>query len=94
VWGHEAKGRHLLEAGDLEEAITAATAIGDDRLQKQAGTEVNPETFTHGSSAQRVRWFRRGFDTGQLTACHTFSASAFCPNRRRFPRPRTTTCWS
>jgi predicted metalloprotease len=75
VWGHAAKGRKLLEAGDLEEAITAATAIGDDRLQKQAGVEVHPETFTHGSSAQRVRWFRRGFDTGQLGACDTFSAS-------------------
>jgi uncharacterized protein len=75
VWGHAAKGRHLLEGGDLEEALTAATAIGDDRLQKQAGMEVHPETFTHGSSAQRVRWFRRGFDTGQLGACDTFSAS-------------------
>ncbi|HSR99438.1 MAG TPA: neutral zinc metallopeptidase [Kofleriaceae bacterium] len=75
VWGHAAQGRKLLEAGDLEEAITAATAIGDDRLQKQAGMEVHPETFTHGSSAQRVRWFRRGFDTGKLGACDTFSAS-------------------
>jgi predicted metalloprotease len=73
VWGHEAQGRKLLEAGDLEEALTAATAIGDDRLQKQSGREVNPETFTHGTSAQRVRWFRRGFDTGQLDACDTFS---------------------
>ena len=76
VWGHEAQGKHLLEAGDLEEAITAATAIGDDRLQKQAGHEVNPETFTHGTSAQRVRWFRKGFDTGRFDACDTFSASA------------------
>ncbi len=75
VWGHAARGKHLLEAGDLDEALTAATAIGDDRLQKQAGMEVHPETFTHGSSAQRVRWFRRGFDTGQLGACDTFSAS-------------------
>jgi predicted metalloprotease len=73
VWGHEAQGRNLLEAGDLEEAITAATAIGDDRLQKQAGREVNPETFTHGSSAQRVRWFRRGFQAGRFDACDTFS---------------------
>jgi uncharacterized protein len=75
VWGHAAKGKNLLEAGDLEEALTAATAIGDDRLQKQAGREVNPETFTHGTSAQRVRWFRKGFDTGRLAACDTFSAS-------------------
>ena len=75
IWGHDAKGKNLLEAGDLEEAITAATAIGDDRLQKQAGGEVNPETFTHGTSAQRVRWFRRGFDTGQFEACDTFRTS-------------------
>jgi predicted metalloprotease len=74
VWGHDARGKQLLEAGDLEEAITAATAIGDDRLQKQAGREINPETFTHGTSAQRVRWFRRGFDTGQFEACDTFAA--------------------
>lgn len=74
VWGHEAQGRKLLEAGDLEEALTAATAIGDDRLQNQAGREVNPETFTHGTSAQRVRWFRNGFETGRFAACDTFSA--------------------
>jgi hypothetical protein len=74
VWGHEAQGRNLLEAGDLEEAIRAATAIGDDRLQRQAGREVNPETFTHGTSAQRVSWLRRGFDTGRFDACDTLSA--------------------
>jgi uncharacterized protein len=73
VWGHAAQGRKLLEAGDLEEALAAATAIGDDRLQKQAGHDVHPETFTHGSSAQRVRWFRRGFEAGELDACDTFS---------------------
>ncbi len=76
VWGHAAKGRQLLESGDLEQAITAATAIGDDRLQKQAGRQVNPETFTHGTSAQRVRWFRRGFDAGRFDACDTFAAQA------------------
>jgi predicted metalloprotease len=75
VWGHDAQGKKLLDPGDLEEALTAATAIGDDRLQHQAGREVNPETFTHGSSAQRVRWFRRGFDTGRFEACDTFSSS-------------------
>jgi len=74
VWGHAARGKGLLEADDLERALTAATAIGDDRLQKQSGREVNPETFTHGTSAQRVRWFRAGFDTGKLSACDTFSA--------------------
>jgi uncharacterized protein len=75
VWGHDAQDRKLLEAGDIDEAITAATAIGDDRLQKQAGREVNPETFTHGTSAQRVRWFRKGFETGAFEACDTFSAA-------------------
>jgi predicted metalloprotease len=74
VWAHAAQGRRILEAGDLDEALTAATAIGDDRLQKQAGREVHPETFTHGSSEQRVRWFRRGFEAGELDACDTFSA--------------------
>jgi predicted metalloprotease len=73
VWGHDARGEGLLEAGDIEGAITAATAIGDDRLQNQAGREVNPETFTHGSSAQRVRWFRTGFEAGRFDACNTFA---------------------
>jgi uncharacterized protein len=75
VWGHNAQGKKLLEIGDLEEAINAAQAIGDDRLQKQAGMDVDPETFTHGTSAQRMKWFRRGFDTGSMAACDTFSAS-------------------
>ena len=75
VWGHHAQGKKLLEIGDLEEALKAAEAIGDDRLQKQAGVEVDPETFTHGTSAQRMKWFRRGFDAGKLEACDTFSAS-------------------
>lgn len=73
VWGNSAQHK-LLDEGDLEEALTAAAAIGDDRLQKQAGREVNPESFTHGSSAQRVKWFRRGFDTGRFEACDTFHA--------------------
>lgn len=59
--------------GDVEAALAAASAIGDDRLQQQAGREVDPETFTHGTSEQRVRWFRRGFETGRLEACDTFS---------------------
>lgn len=63
-----------LEAGDIEEALTAANAIGDDRLQRQSGGSVVPDSFTHGSSAQRVRWFRRGFDGGSLKACDTFAA--------------------
>lgn len=75
VWGHHAQGKKLLEIGDLEEALKAAEAIGDDRLQKQAGMDVDPETFTHGTSAQRMRWFKRGFDTGSFEACDTFSTS-------------------
>lgn len=77
VWGHHAnKQRQLLEDGDFEEALTAAAAIGDDRLQKQAGATVRPESWTHGSSAQRVRWFKTGMTTGKLDACDTFSADA------------------
>ena len=73
VWAYAAKGKDLLEAGDLEEALTAATAIGDDRLQKQAGIQVKPDTFTHGTSAQRVRWLRKGFERGEFDVCGTFS---------------------
>ncbi len=73
VWGKAAQGKNLLEVGDVDRALTAAAAIGDDRLQKQAGVEVKPETFTHGTSAQRVAWFRRGYDAGTLSACDTFS---------------------
>jgi uncharacterized protein len=74
VWGHSASERKLLEMGDLEEALNAASQIGDDRLQKQAGRDVNPETFTHGTSEQRMRWFKRGFVTGRLEDCDTFAA--------------------
>jgi predicted metalloprotease len=73
VWGHSANARKIIEVGDLEVALAAASAIGDDRLQAQAGREVDPETFTHGTSQQRVRWFRRGFETGRLDACDTSS---------------------
>ena len=75
VWGnHAERSRGLLEPGDLEEALRAATAIGDDRLQRQAGGRVVPDSFTHGTSEQRVRWFRRGFESGELARCDTFSA--------------------
>src|SRR5262245_20188438 len=75
VWAHHAdKSRHILEEGDLEEALGAATAIGDDRLQRQAQGHVVPESFTHGSSAQRVRWFKRGFEAGEVRQCDTFAA--------------------
>lgn len=73
VWGHSAAQRGLLDPGDLESGLGAAAAIGDDRLQQQAGRRVSPETFTHGSSAERVRWFRRGFEGGDPKACDTFA---------------------
>ncbi|MBL8382279.1 MAG: zinc metallopeptidase [Burkholderiales bacterium] len=75
VWAHHAnRARRILETGDLEEALAAATAIGDDTLQRSAGRGVSPDSFTHGSAAQRVRWFRRGIDSGELRQCDTFSA--------------------
>jgi len=73
VWGHHAANAHLLDPGDMEEALAAATAIGDDRLQKQSQGYVVPESFTHGTSAQRVRWFKRGMDTGKVSECDTFN---------------------
>ncbi len=74
VWGHAANTeRQILDPGDLEEALTAATAIGDDRLQREAGRGVVPDSFTHGSSAQRVKWFKRGFESGDIANCDTFS---------------------
>jgi predicted metalloprotease len=73
VWGHSAAQRNLLDPGDTEEALGAAAAVGDDRIQKMAGRRISPESFTHGSAAERVRWFRRGLDTGSLRACDTFA---------------------
>jgi predicted metalloprotease len=73
VWGQSTLERQLLESGDLQEGLTAAAAIGDDRLQRQAGRRVNPETWTHGSSEQRVHWFEEGFDTGEPADCDTFN---------------------
>jgi hypothetical protein len=72
VWGKNTK--YQLEAGDVEEALAAATSIGDDRLQQQSQGRIVPESFTHGSSAQRVRWFRRGLDSGDYRQCDTFAA--------------------
>jgi len=75
VWAnHTDQTRHLLEAGDVEAGLNAASAIGDDTLQKSAGRSVTPDSFTHGSSAQRVRWFKRGIDSGDIKQCDTFSA--------------------
>lgn len=75
VWAHHAeRSRDVLEAGDVEEGLRAAAAIGDDTLQRNAGRAVSPESFTHGSSEQRVRWFRVGMDGGDMTQCDTFNA--------------------
>ena len=76
VWGYYAGTMNQLQEGDAEEALNAASAIGDDRLQKQTQGRVVPESFTHGSSAQRVRWFKRGLESGRPGACDTFSAAS------------------
>lgn len=74
VWAYTTERRDLLEAGDIDEALVAAAAIGDDRLQRRRAGTVNPETWTHGSSEQRSRWFRRGYERGDRAACDTFAA--------------------
>ena len=76
IWAfHADRSRQILEAGDIEEGLNAANAIGDDRLQKQSQGYVVPDSFTHGSSAQRVRWFKRGLTSGDINQCETFGAS-------------------
>lgn len=76
VWAHSAdESRQILEQGDIEEALNAASSIGDDRLQRKAQGYVVPESFTHGTSAQRVRWFRRGIQTGDMAQYDTFNVS-------------------
>ena len=75
IWGHYAKERGLLDPGDVEAGLAAAAAIGDDRIQQQSGGRVSPESFTHGSSAQRVRWFRSGLDAGDVNQCNTFETA-------------------
>ena len=74
VWGASAYSRGVLQPGDIEEGIAAAEAVGDDRIQERTQGRIDPETFTHGTSEQRVRWFRVGFDTGDPEACDTFDA--------------------
>ena len=76
MWGHHAGTMKQLDSGDIAEALNAASAIGDDRLQKQTQGRVVPESFTHGTSEQRVRWFKRGMDSGRAKDCDTFSGSA------------------
>jgi predicted metalloprotease len=73
VWAHSTKNRGLLESGDIEEGLNAASAVGDDRIQKKSGGRVNPETWTHGSAAQRTEWFKRGLEGGNPEACDTSS---------------------
>jgi predicted metalloprotease len=76
VWGHSTQQRDKLDQGDLEEGLNAAAAVGDDRILAQAGRRVNADSFTHGSSAQRVSWFRKGFESGDPRACDTFGGGA------------------
>jgi predicted metalloprotease len=77
VWAHDAQTKmNWLEAGDIEQALSTATAIGDDRLQKQSQGTVVPDSFTHGTSAQRVKWFKTGFENGSVAKCDTFAASS------------------
>jgi uncharacterized protein len=77
VWAQRAdRARHILESGDVEEGLNAASAIGDDRIQRQTRGQVIPESFTHGSSAERTRWFRRGLERGDLNMCNTFQPEA------------------
>ncbi len=73
IWGRHAQQQGRLQAGDVEEALGAASAVGDDRISEMSGSDVHPESFTHGSAAQRMTWFRRGFDTGTIDACNTFA---------------------
>lgn len=75
IWAQSTQSRNLLDPGDIDEALAAASAIGDDRLQKQATGRVTPETFTHGSAEQRSRWFKTGYEKGDVDACDTFKAS-------------------
>jgi len=77
LWARRAQdARGILEPGDIEEGLNAAAAVGDDRMQQSAGRRVTPDSFTHGSAAQRMRWFKTGLDTGRLEACDTFATNA------------------
>ncbi len=75
VWAHHAGNRNLLEAGDVEEAMRAAAAIGDDTIQRRTQGRVVPDSFTHGTSEQRQRWFMIGMKSGQIAACNTFDGN-------------------
>ena len=73
LWGASTEQRQLLDPGDVDEGLSAASAVGDDRLQSQATGQIRPESFTHGTSAQRASWFRRGFQSGDPNSCDTFA---------------------
>jgi len=75
IWARASEEKNILDPGDIDEAIGAAAAIGDDRLQRQSSGRVNPESWTHGSSAQRSRWFKRGYERGTIEACDTFGTA-------------------
>jgi predicted metalloprotease len=75
LWGYSTARRDILEQGDIEEGLHAAAAIGDDRIQRMSGQHINPDAFTHGTSEQRVEWFRRGLESGDMDACDTFGAA-------------------
>jgi hypothetical protein len=75
IWGFQAAKKGMLDPGDVEQGLTAASAIGDDRIQKMSGRGVQPDSFTHGSSAQRVEWFQRGLTSGSVSACNTFATN-------------------
>src|SRR5277367_1523102 len=75
IWAHSTQQRGLLEQTDIQSALGSAAAVGDDRLQKMSTGHVSPESFTHGTSAQRMSWFRKGFDSGSISACNTFAQS-------------------
>jgi len=94
IWAHSTQQRNLLEQGDVQSALGAAAAVGDDRLQKMSTGHVSPDSFTHGSSAQRMQWFQKGFDSGTIAACNTFDnrlcgagcAALRCPEHKRRER--------
>jgi uncharacterized protein len=74
IWAHSTQQRNLLEQGDVQSALGAAAAVGDDRLQKMSTGHVSPDSFTHGSSTQRMQWFQKGFDSGSIASCNTFES--------------------
>jgi hypothetical protein len=75
IWAHETQREQMLEPGDVEEALNAASSVGDDRIQRAATGHVNADTFTHGTAVQRAMWFRRGFDSGNPKECNTFASA-------------------